>query len=496
MYSGGNGSSSSSKLIPHQQQQQQQQQNSPSLNEYQVSAAQPTAMNNPNIPISYIQSTQGMNMKMIQSLSHSSMMNAHPSTLSSSASLNQIATSGNPQMVAVSAPGYYINSQQKMYSSLNTSQFNPHQISHYSLLGPVPINDLLSHNKTNAYQNMPMQANTQTLPSLYTNSSFNYVPNQSSVQPTQSTQIPHQAQSSLITLTDSTNPSKRANETNSSVNTCKVNTNTYSNASSQPSKLPHAFSPHRSKMIINKSRYYLNNKIKQPQQTNETNSPTANIPNESQMNSTNNHKHQKPVDSASSDAYLSKLKNCIDANRRNINQRLYLNSNSTQNSSDMNFSIKTACYEYNDTKTNQKSSNQQYHYQSNKPLIVIKPAENFDEEILPKKLKRETTENLNSSDLKGEDLQVQKKICKPEQAPNHKTVTSANNNILENSGFVIELSGTLHETNTAEAHKHADLNNNLLFSLKVNMFYCKACCKLLNDKNCVKEHMSSIHNVK
>lgn len=505
MYTGGSSSSSSSKLIQHQQQhQQQQQQNSPSLNEYQAAAAaaavtQVTAMNNANMPINYIQSTQALNMKMLQSMSHSSMMNAHPSTLSSSTSLNQIATSGTAQMVAVSAQGYYMNPQPKMYNSMNNSQYNAHHIAHHSLLGPVPINDMLSHpqniSKANSYPSMQMQANSQTLPSIYATSSYNYVPN-SNIPPTQSAQITHQSQSSLITLTDSTNPNKRASETNSSMQS-KVNTNAYANAPSQSAKLSHLFSNHRSKTIINKSRYYLNNKVKHSQQTNGANSssPTGNLSNES---ANSNQKSQKLADSASSDAYLSKLKNCIDANRRNINQRLYLNTNTSQNSSDMNtnYSNRTANNEHNETKSNQKSSNQQYHYQPNKPLIVIKPADNIDEEVLPKKLKRETTENSNSSDQKGEDLQAQKKLCKLEQVSIHKPASPTNNKSSENGAFVVELNGTLYETNTPEAQKQTDLNNNQLFSLKVNMFYCKACSKLLHDQNCVKEHMSSIHNVK
>lgn len=223
--------------------------------------------------------------------------------------------------------------------------------------------------------------------------------------PTHHLNYHHHNQNSLITLTNG--PQQNVLRSN---NANRVNNYAYSSSPAQqqqnqalslnntgmsllgtpnlPSSksLPagYANSANRNGVPSNKS---INNKIRPRfSLNNKLNNASVSSTNNSNASTLNN------SSDTSSAAYLQKLKTCIDANRRNINQRLNLNNNNTNsngnggnkamniNSSklDSNSHLQTQSQGNNNANSSNNASNQ-YQYHQNKQLIVIKPADDIDD---------------------------------------------------------------------------------------------------------------------
>ena len=127
------------------------------------------------------------------------------------------------------------------------------------------------------------------------------------------------------------------------------------------------------------------------------------INNKQNMNKPNN-QHQtiaSKVNEEQQQNNLNKLKICMEANRRNINQRLNINNNSNSNGGgQMKNYMKQQQQQQQNENNNGSSTNR---FQNNKQLIVIKTGENDDNSIKTP-VKRPLSDTANESE-------AAKKVC-------------------------------------------------------------------------------------
>ena len=154
---------------------------------------------------------------------------------------------------------------------------------------------------------------------------------------------------------------------------------------------------------------------------------------------------------------LNKLKICMEANRRNINQRLNINNNS-------NGQIKN-----HHNHQQQQQQNEQNRFQNNKQLIVIKTGEN-DNSIKNSGLKRT---------LSSDENETAKKLCQeqqPTQIDNNNRVAVVTNDLDEESMII-----------TVECKiKNKQSNDE---NYEFDAFYCKCCCLIIHDQNSIESHL-------
>jgi hypothetical protein len=147
---------------------------------------------------------------------------------------------------------------------------------------------------------------------------------------------------------------------------------------------------------------------------------------------------------------LNKLKICMEANRRNINQRLNINNNSNNNSSNSNNGQQTR-------QNQQQSDNNRF--QNNKQLILIKTDEN-DSSSKNSGLKRP----LESSN----ETETTKKIC--QETPIVDAINEADRSVIK-----------------VECKIKNKLSNDENY--EIDAFYCKCCCLIIHDEATIKEHL-------
>lgn len=151
---------------------------------------------------------------------------------------------------------------------------------------------------------------------------------------------------------------------------------------------------------------------------------------------------------------LNKLKICMEANRRNINQRLNINNNNINNNNNSN---------NGQTRQNQQQSDNN-RFQNNKQLILIKTDENDNNSSKNTGLKRP----LESSN----ETEITKKIC--QEMP----IVDVNNEADKNEDrSVIKV----------ECKIKNKLSNDENY--EIDAFYCKCCCQIIHDEATIKEHL-------
>ena len=273
-----------------------------------------------------------------------------------------------------------------------------------------------------------LQSQSISMPNTYANSRQTYYPNNGllGAAPDSSTQLGilqtpqnsthhlnyhHHNQNSLITLTNGPQQNVLRPNNANRVNNYAYNASSIQQQQNQAGNLnntgvsllgtpnlvaskslpvSYANGASRNGVLNNKSinnkirpRFSLNNKL------NNTNTSASTT---TSLNSNPNSNGSASSNDTSSAAYIQKLKTCIDANRRNINQRLNLNNNNNNNNSNSisnNKAINSSKLENSNSHLNQlplsqgiggtNNNNNQYQYHQNKQLIVIKPADDIND---------------------------------------------------------------------------------------------------------------------
>lgn len=212
----------------------------------------------------------------------------------------------------------------------------------------------------------------------------------------------------------------------------------------------------------------------------------------------------------STSAYKQKLKTSIDANKRNINQNVNSNtvkySNNSPNTLNTNqFPLKNSS---NPTLLSQRRFDDRFEenerfddiepmpqYQ-NKQLIVIKPADDVFEE------KKESNQ---SALLQPKDCTISNKRSHSDKEPiliDDKNVKKQNTNaaitdILSDNRSIVKLHGCLMEKINHSGNNEKETNRvkeDLLLKVQLEVYYCKFCCLILNDEECVAEHLKKLEH--
>jgi hypothetical protein len=307
----------------------------------------------------------------------------------------------------------------------------------------------------------------------------------------------HQHQASLITVTNGINCISKPNNLNNINNRLNnQNNNRFLNKHNNNNVFAINASNSTNEYVVNQNRtnnfmVYSENSSNKLNNTAPGKSRFAN----NKSNSINEIDVDNSLNSFDSTAYKNKLKTSIDANRRNINQRLNLQQQN-KNASNQHSIVNTNIHNNNNLACVQ--------YHQNKQLIVIKPAEDFcdnqyDNKSSQAKLTNASQKRSHSEVELNNKTLPEGRFSKKIFNNNNKDPVSA---VIHESDLVLTKNCSIQDEDHTKTHKiiriHGYLSEKLneddfseksdIFKVKLDVFYCKLCCLILNDDKSVKEH--------